>query len=77
MLDCDWSSDVCSSDLVGAPAVFREPFLAALGAIDDERGAKAVLLANLARVTRVPMPEAGLDVDTPQSLPGEQATPRR
>src|SRR5437588_9682514 len=48
---CDWSSDVCSSDLEGAAAVESRTDLAVRGddrAIDEERvvHARAVLVAN-------------------------------
>lgn len=56
------------SDTVGAPAVFRPPFLAQLRELDDATGAKALLQRHLASVTAVPCPEAALDVDTREAL---------
>ncbi|MDP3505768.1 MAG: nucleotidyltransferase family protein [Myxococcales bacterium] len=56
------------SDTVGAPAVFRPPFLAQLRELDDATGAKALLQRHLTSVTRVPCPEAALDIDTREAL---------
>lgn len=56
------------SDTIGAPAVFRPPFLEQLRGLDDATGAKALLQRHLALVTEVPCPEAELDVDTPEDF---------
>ncbi|MDP1917792.1 MAG: nucleotidyltransferase family protein [Myxococcales bacterium] len=56
------------SDTIGAPAVFRPPFLEQLRVLDDATGAKALLQRHLASVTPVPCPEAALDVDTRDAL---------
>ncbi|HEY0882723.1 MAG TPA: NTP transferase domain-containing protein [Archangium sp.] len=53
---------------LGVPARFAASATAALRALEDGAGAKAWLRANAARVTAVPMPEAEVDLDTPDQL---------
>jgi CTP:molybdopterin cytidylyltransferase MocA len=55
-------------DSLGVPARFGEDFLAVLSGLPKDRGAKPWLLANRARVTAVPMPNAGFDLDHPEDL---------
>lgn len=54
--------------VVGPPAVFRGPFIDALRAIDDTRGARHLLERHRADLTRVALPEAAFDVDTSSRL---------
>lgn len=56
------------SDTLGAPALFRPPYLAQLRELDDAMGARALLQRHRAVVTAVPCPEAAMDVDTPEAL---------
>jgi len=56
------------NDTIGAPAVFRPPFVTQLRELDDALGAKALLQRHRALVTEVPCPEAALDVDTREDL---------
>ncbi len=43
-------------------------FFAALEALHGDRGARALFHQHPERVQRVPMPEAAVDVDTPEDL---------
>ena len=52
---------------VGAPAVFRAPFLERLAALDDGAGARRLLQAHRALVTAVECPAAALDLDVPEA----------
>ncbi len=54
--------------IVGAPAVFRGPFVDALRQLDDAVGARRILEAHRSRLLTVSMLEAGFDVDTPNQL---------
>lgn len=53
---------------LGVPARFGPGFLEVLTSLQPQRGAKAWLLEHRAQVTAVPMPEAGVDLDTPGDL---------
>jgi molybdenum cofactor cytidylyltransferase len=53
-------------EVLGVPARFSGAALSVLAQVPDERGAGPWLSANAARVTPVPMPRAGEDVDTPE-----------
>lgn len=55
-------------DVLGPPCLFPAQDFPALYALHGDQGARAVLAREAARVRRVPMPHAALDVDTPQDL---------
>ena len=55
-------------ETIGAPAVFRPPFVVQLRALEDSMGAKSLLQSHRESVTSVACPEAALDVDTPEAL---------
>ena len=54
--------------LPGVPAILPRRLFAALEALDGERGAKPLLLAEGDAAVRLPMPEAAIDIDTPTDL---------
>lgn len=56
------------ADTVGVPAIFGRAHFDALGALPPAAGAAVLLRAAGARVVRVTMPEAAMDVDTPDDL---------
>ncbi len=55
-------------ETIGAPAVFRPPFLVQLRELEDSMGAKSLLQRHRELVTSVACPEAALDVDTADAL---------
>jgi molybdenum cofactor cytidylyltransferase len=57
----------------GVPAVFARQHFAALAAVTGDQGARSVL--KLLPVTAVPMPEAAVDLDTPEDLAALQRLP--
>lgn len=56
------------SGTVGVPAIFPRWCFAELMALRGDRGARALLLRHTDRLTRVPMPNAAHDLDTPEQL---------
>jgi molybdenum cofactor cytidylyltransferase len=52
----------------GVPAVFPRSAFGQLGELRGDAGARALLRRNAARVVRVPMPSAAIDIDTPEDL---------
>lgn len=52
----------------GAPAIFPRSAFRELGELRGDVGARALLRRNAARVVRVPMPSAAIDIDTPEDL---------
>lgn len=52
----------------GPPCLFSVDCLPALAALDGDDGARAVVKAQAARVTAVPLAAAGLDIDRPDDL---------
>jgi molybdenum cofactor cytidylyltransferase len=52
----------------GAPAIFPRWCFRELAELRGDRGAGALIQRHADRVARVPMPSAGLDVDTPEDL---------
>lgn len=52
----------------GVPAIFPRPFFAELLELKGDRGAKQVINAHPERLETVPVPEAGIDIDTPENL---------
>lgn len=53
---------------VGVPAIFPRWALAELAQLRGDEGARKILQRNLDRVVRVPMSNAGFDLDTPEDL---------
>lgn len=53
---------------VGAPAIFPRSFFAALTGLRGDRGARALIERHPGRVSRVSMPSAAIDIDTPADL---------
>ena len=54
--------------VIGPPCVFPASDFPALIALEGDRGARAVLRRQPQRVRRVSMPNAALDIDTPEDL---------
>ena len=52
----------------GVPAVFPRSAFRELGELRGDVGARALLRRNAARVVRVPMPSAAIDIDTAEDL---------
>ena len=52
----------------GVPAIFPRSAFRELGELRGDVGARALLRRNAARVVRVPMPSAAIDIDTPEDL---------
>ena len=52
----------------GAPAIFPRSTFRELCELRGDLGARALLRRNAARVVRVPMPSAAVDIDTPEDL---------
>jgi molybdenum cofactor cytidylyltransferase len=53
---------------VGVPAIFPRAFFGELAALRGDEGARKILKRNPDRIVRVPMPNAALDLDTPEDL---------
>jgi molybdenum cofactor cytidylyltransferase len=53
---------------VGVPAIFPRPFFPELMQLRGDQGARAILERNAYRLVRVPMPNAAIDLDTPEDL---------
>lgn len=56
------------SGTVGVPAIFPRWCFSDLMALRGDHGAKSVLHRHSDRLVRVPMPEAAIDLDTPEQL---------
>lgn len=56
------------SGTVGVPAIFPRWCFSELMALHGDRGAQAVLHRHVDRLVRVRMPEAAIDIDTPEQL---------
>lgn len=54
----------------GVPAVFPAWCFSDLGSLRGDTGARAVLQRHAERCLRVPMPQAAVDIDTPEDLLG-------
>jgi molybdenum cofactor cytidylyltransferase len=59
----------------GLPAIFPRWAFTDLLSLRGERGPRTVLRRNIDRVLRVPMQNAGIDLDTPDDLLKLEATP--
>jgi CTP:molybdopterin cytidylyltransferase MocA len=53
---------------VGVPAIFPRYCFADLAALRGDHGARAIIERNRDRLVRVPMPNAAIDLDTPEQL---------
>ncbi len=53
---------------VGVPAIFPRWCLRELAELRGDRGARSILLRHQNRLTRVALPNAALDIDTPEDL---------
>lgn len=60
-------------DVLGAPCLFPSRYFAELEALDGTDGARRLLLRHAGDVRGVPMPEARIDIDTPQDYRRWQA----
>ncbi len=64
----DWLIAATYDGHTGVPAVFPAWSFADLAALRGDAGARAVLARHADRCLRVPMPNAGVDIDTPEDL---------
>jgi len=55
-------------DSLGVPALFGSALFDDLLSLPDTSGAKALILRHHDRVTKIPFPEAAVDIDTPDDL---------
>ena len=53
---------------IGVPAIFPRWCLRELSELRGDRGAQLILMRHLDRVTRMALPNAALDIDTPEDL---------
>jgi molybdenum cofactor cytidylyltransferase len=53
---------------VGVPAIFPRAYFSELAELRGDEGARKVLKRNPDRLVRVPMPNAAVDLDTPEDL---------
>jgi molybdenum cofactor cytidylyltransferase len=53
---------------IGVPAIFPRICFSELGELRGDQGARVVLERNHYRLTRVPMPNGAIDLDTPEDL---------
>jgi molybdenum cofactor cytidylyltransferase len=63
-------------EVCGPPCVFARRHFAALSALRGHEGARGLLTAQASQVRRVPMPEAAIDIDTPEQYRALQAAQR-
>lgn len=56
------------SGTIGVPALFRREMFDALVSLPPEAGARSLLRSSAAKVTPFPLPEAAVDVDTPEDF---------
>ena len=56
------------SGRIGVPAVFGREHFAALAGAEGDEGMRGLLRAHSAKVARLPLPEAAVDLDTPEDL---------
>jgi molybdenum cofactor cytidylyltransferase len=64
------------SDTLGVPALFDRSCFAELLALDDDSGAKPIILSKRERVAEFPFPEGKIDIDTVEDLELAQRTQR-
>ena len=53
---------------VGVPAIFPRAFFSELAQLRGDQGARAIIERNAYRLIRVPVPNAAIDLDTPEDL---------
>ena len=76
------NSDIAASryaDTLGVPALFDRSFFEELLSLDDETGAKSIILQNRERVAQFAFPEGAIDIDTWEDwekLNGGSASPK-
>jgi molybdenum cofactor cytidylyltransferase len=56
------------SDTLGVPALFKQDLFHALSSLPPEAGARSLLRSSYAKVTSFPLPEAAVDIDTPDDF---------
>jgi molybdenum cofactor cytidylyltransferase len=56
------------SDTLGVPALFKPEFFHALSSLAPEAGARTLLRDSNATVIRFPLPQAAVDIDTPEDF---------
>ena len=56
------------SDMLGVPAIFKRSLFAALTALDPATGARSLLRDPAQQVTAFDLPEAAVDIDTPEDF---------
>ena len=56
------------SETLGVPAVFKRELFHALLSLPAEAGARSLLRTSDAKVTPFPLPEAAIDIDTPEDF---------
>lgn len=56
------------SHTLGVPALFNRSCFAELLALDDDSGAKPIILSKRERVAEIPFPEGKIDIDTVEDL---------
>ena len=61
------------ADVLGPPCLFPSRWFDALVALQGDRGARALRREHRASVRTLPMPDAGVDVDTPEDLAKAEA----
>jgi len=54
--------------MLGVPAIFRREMFSALASLPPQSGARQLLRGQAARIDRYALPEAALDVDTPEDF---------
>jgi molybdenum cofactor cytidylyltransferase len=64
----DWMIAASYEGHTGVPAIFPVWSFPDLAALRGDAGARSVLLRHADRCLRVPMPTAGVDIDTPEDL---------
>jgi len=70
----DWLIAASYDGHTGVPAVFPAWSFADLASLRGDAGARSVLARHADRCLRVPMPNAGIDIDTPEDLLGLEAS---
>ena len=64
----DWLIAASYSGHTGVPAVFPSHTFASFGELRGDAGARAIIARHADRCLRIPMPNAAIDIDTPEDL---------
>jgi molybdenum cofactor cytidylyltransferase len=64
----DWLIAASYSGHTGVPAVFPAHVFASFADLRGDAGARAIISRHTDRCLRVPMPNAAIDIDTPEDL---------